>query len=62
MKCVRALSDRISEITEGVNTAAELNGWKLFREITASESFVYLKLYTLTILICDWPEEICNIK
>ena len=61
-KCKTAVSDRLSEITEGVNTAAELSGWKPFREITASESLFYLKLCTLTILSCYWLEEICIIK
>ena len=56
------MSDRLSEMTEGVNTAAELSGWKPFREITASESLFYLKLYTLTILSCYWLEEIWIIK
>ena len=60
IKCKQAVWDRISMITEGVNTVAELNSWKPFREITASKCFLfYHKLYKLTFLSCDWLEEIC---
>lgn len=62
VKCIQAVCDRISKVTECVNTAAELNSWKPFREITASESLFYLKLYTLPIRSCDWLKEIYILK
>ena len=63
LKYMQAVCDRISKlITEGVNTVAELNSWKPFQEITASESLFCLKLYTLKNLKCDWLEEIYILK
>ena len=58
---MQAVCDRISKKTEGFNTAAELNGWKPFREITVSESLFCLKLYILKILNYDWLEEMLQV-